>query len=220
MPLTTAPECEKDIEGRFTIRLSADSHRPSRLSVRARTCCGTAAGCAVAHRRHLPWPERPPSPRAWYGFGTRWKFTPRPYPPGVAPAPTIPGGKAVRTPLRDAADQPGPPPAAAVAETARAALLPAAARVVAGSGHPRRPWSRHRDPRLPLRSGPRRGFAAGPWIPPPLLQRHRIPCLPTVPNSVPATLLTAWGGFPLAANRGFPVKITGFFLWEHRKRVG
>ena len=165
--LATASECEYDAGGRFTNLASGDSHRPSRLSAGAATSCGPAARWPVAHERFGPWWERPASPRAWYGFGTRCEFTPRPCPPGVAPAPTIPGGKAVRTPLRDTADQPYPPPAAAVAQIARAALLPASARVVAGSRPPpRRPWPRHRDPRLPLRSGPRPGFkTAGPRRP-------------------------------------------------------
>ena len=148
--------------GRFTLWPSGDSHLPSCLSRRAATSCNPAARLPVAHERLGPWRERPPSPRAWYGFGARWKFTPRPFPSGVAPAPTIPGGKAVRTPLWGAADQPDPPAAAAVAKTARAALLPAPARVVADSSHPRRPWPRHRDPRLPLRSGPRPGFTPRP----------------------------------------------------------
>jgi len=158
--LRTALECVNDMNGRFTLRPSADAHLPSCLSCGAATSCGPAARWPVAHERLGSWRERPPSPRARYGFGARWKFTPRPCPPGVAPAPTIPGGKAVRTPLRDAADQPDPPPAAAVAQTARAALLPASARVVAGSGHPRRPWPRHRVPRLPLRNGPSPGFTS------------------------------------------------------------
>ena len=149
--------------GRFTLRSASDAHLPSCLSCGAATSCGWPPGSPVAHERLGPWRERPPSPKARYGFGARWKFTPRPCPPGVAPAPTIPGGKAVRTPLRDAADQPGPPPAAAVAQTARAALLPESARVFAGSRPPpRRPWPRHRDPRLPLRNGPRPGFTARP----------------------------------------------------------
>jgi len=106
--LATASECEYDAGGRFTNLASGDSHRPSRLSAGAATSCGPAARWPVAHERFGPWWERPASPRAWYGFGTMWRFTPRPCPPGVAPAPTIPGGKAVRTPLRDEADRPEP----------------------------------------------------------------------------------------------------------------
>ena len=166
LPLTTAPECENDRGGRFTLWSASGAQLPSCLSCGAATSCGPIARSSVARERLGPWRERPPSPRAWYGFGTRWKFAPRPCPPGVAPAPTIPGGKAVRTPLRDAADQPDPPAAAAVAKTARAALLPAPARGVADSSHPRRPWPRHRDPRLPLRSGPRPGFTSRPRRPP------------------------------------------------------
>ena len=100
-----------------------------------------------------------PSPRARYGFGARWRFTPRPCPPGVATASTIPGGKAVRTPPWNAANQPAP---AAAAQTARA-VLPASVR-------PRGRWLRPPTstsaptPRSAsaLRSGPRPGFAAGP----------------------------------------------------------
>ena len=155
------------MEGRFTLWPSGDSHRPSRISAGAATSCGPAVRSPVTHERFGPWWERPPSPRARYGFGPRWKFTPRPCPPGVAPAATIPGGKAVRTPPWNAATQPAPPAAAAVAQTARAALLPASARVVAGSRPPpRRPWPRHRDPRLPLRNGPRPGFTSRPRRPP------------------------------------------------------
>ena len=164
--LTAALECENDVGGRFTLWPSGDAHLPSCLSRGAAPPCGPIARSYEAHEPRGPWRERPPSPRARYGFGTRWKFTPRPFPSGVAPAPTIPGGKAVRTPLWDAADQPDPPAAAAVAKTARAALLPAPARVVDDSSHPRRPWPRHRDPRLPLRGGPRPGFTARPRRPP------------------------------------------------------
>ena len=85
--------------GRFTLWSASDAQPPSCLSCDAATSCGPIARSSVARERLGPWRERPPSPRARYGFGTRWKFTPRPCPPGVAPAPTIPGGKAVRTPL-------------------------------------------------------------------------------------------------------------------------
>ena len=80
LQLTAALECENDVGGRFTLRLSGDSHQASCLSAGAATSCGTAAGCAVAHRRHLPWRERPPSPRARYGLGARWKCAPSPPP--------------------------------------------------------------------------------------------------------------------------------------------
>ena len=42
--------------------------------------------------------ERPPRPRAWYGFGRRCVFTPLPPSLGVAPDLSIPGGKAIRVP--------------------------------------------------------------------------------------------------------------------------
>ena len=79
--------------------------RPAYPAVRQRLAAGLPR-LPVAHERLGPWRERPPSPRAWYGFGARWQFTPRPLPPGSLPQPAIPGGKAIRTPLLDAADQP------------------------------------------------------------------------------------------------------------------
>ena len=48
LPLTTAPECENDIEGRFTIRPSGNAQGPSRLSARAARSCGLAARPPVA----------------------------------------------------------------------------------------------------------------------------------------------------------------------------
>lgn len=73
-----APRCENDAGGRFTLRPSGDSQRPSRLSAGAATSCATAAGCAVAHRRQVPWRERPASPRARCGVGPSVFSHPRP----------------------------------------------------------------------------------------------------------------------------------------------
>ena len=42
------------------------------------TSCGTAAGCAVAYRRQVPWRERPPAPRAWCGIAPSVFSHPRP----------------------------------------------------------------------------------------------------------------------------------------------
>ena len=39
--------------------------------------------------------ERPPKPRAWYGRGALRVFTRCPRPPGVAPDPSVPRGKAI-----------------------------------------------------------------------------------------------------------------------------
>ena len=78
--LTTVLECEIDMEGRFTLWHSGDSHRPSRPSAGAATSCGPAARSPVAHERFGPWWERPASPKARYGLGARWKLTPRPPP--------------------------------------------------------------------------------------------------------------------------------------------
>ncbi len=101
-----------------------------------------------------------PSPRAWYGFGARWKFTPRPCPPGVATAPSIPGGKAIQTPLRKAADNRSSVTGRLRPNGLAPFLLPASERGVTSSGQQRRPGPRHRDPRLPLlRSSHRLGFA-------------------------------------------------------------
>ena len=151
---------------RCALRVSGGAHRTSCSSRSAARSCGSAAGSPVAHQQLGPWRERPPSQRARYGFGARWRFTPRPFPPGVATASTIPGGKAVRTPPWNAANQPAPPAAAAVAQTARA-VLPASVR-------PRGRWLRPPTstsaptPRSAsaLRSGPRPGFTRRPWRPP------------------------------------------------------
>lgn len=64
------------------------------------------------------WPrgrgwERPPSPRAWYGFGGRCVCAPLPPPLGVAPRPTIPGGKAVQSPFGELGCAPTAKPVAA-----------------------------------------------------------------------------------------------------------
>jgi len=154
------------MEGGFTLWPSGDSHRPYRLPAVAATSCGPVAGSPGAPQPLGPWRERPTSPRAWYGFGARWRFTPRPCPSGVATAASIPSGKAVRTPPWNAANQPAPPGAAAVAQTARA-VLPASVR-------PRGRWLRPPTstsaptPRSAsaLRSGPRPGFTPRPWRPP------------------------------------------------------
>ena len=50
--------------------------------------------------------ERPLAPRAWCGLATSVDSHPRPGLPEVAPEPKVPCGKAIRTPPRDAADQP------------------------------------------------------------------------------------------------------------------
>ena len=89
-----ATPCENDVGGRFTIRPSRDSHRPSCLSAGAEKPCGTAAGSTLAHRRQVPWRERPPSPRARCGIAPSVSSHPRPCLPGVAPGPAIPCGKA------------------------------------------------------------------------------------------------------------------------------
>ena len=92
-PHHAAPRCENDDGGRFTLRPADDSHRRSRLYGGLPTSCGTAAGCAVAHRRRVPWRERPPAPRAWCGIEASVFSHPRPRLPGVAPAPTIRAGR-------------------------------------------------------------------------------------------------------------------------------
>ena len=52
----------------------------------------------MAQERLGPWRERPPSPRAWYGFGCRCVFTPLPRPLGVAPEPAIRAGRQFSAP--------------------------------------------------------------------------------------------------------------------------
>ena len=159
-PAYAAPERENDTRRRLTLWPSGVAHLPSFVSCRAATSHVSAARQPVAHERLGPWRERPPSPRARYGLGTRWKLTPRPSPPGVAPAPSIPAGRPSRRRCETAADQPIflrlPPLPKRLARF----LLPAWERGVGGLGH--------HDPRLPLPNARRLGFAAGPWRPPQL----------------------------------------------------
>ena len=60
---------------RCALRASGGARRTSCSSGSAARSCGSAAGSPVAHQRPGPWRERPPSPRAWYGFGRRCVFT-------------------------------------------------------------------------------------------------------------------------------------------------
>ncbi len=109
-----------------------------------------------------PWPERPPSPRARYGFGARWKFTPRPCPPGVAPAPSIPAGRPPETPLCDGGGSTNPLPCWHRCPNGLAPVPYARLRTRGRWPRPpTRPWPRHRAPRLPLRS-------ASVWVSPPV----------------------------------------------------
>ena len=66
----------------FAFRRCAPGPRPS---ASATTSCGRAARSPVAHGPLGLWRERPPSPRAWYGFGRRCVFTLLPPPPGSLP---------------------------------------------------------------------------------------------------------------------------------------
>jgi len=137
---------------RCTVDLFLIPQRGKVLRLRRRVARGAPAARAVA--------VATPSPRAWYGFGARWKFTPRPCPPRVATAPSIPGGKAIQTPLRKAADNRSSVTGRLRPNGLAPFLLPASERGVTSSGHQRRPGPRHRDPRLPLlRSSHRLGFA-------------------------------------------------------------
>ena len=54
--------------------------------------------------------ERPPSPKAWCGFGGRCVFTACRRPLGVAPIPAIPGGKAIARRCEAAARDPSARP--------------------------------------------------------------------------------------------------------------
>ena len=70
---------------RCALRPSGDAHEGPRLSASKTTSCGRAARSPVAH-----WPrgrgrERPPNPRAWYGFGGRCVCAPLPPTLRVAP---------------------------------------------------------------------------------------------------------------------------------------
>ena len=165
-------ERANDVGVRCALRPSRDAHRGCRPSAGATTSCGIAAGCAVAHEALGPWRERPPSPRAWYGFGARCVCTPLPLPPGVAPDPSIPGGKAVQRRFRGA----GSP-----------ARLPPIPRDV---GHRRaRPKPRRRGPRPPP-AQPRRGRSGGGLIGPTVRANHCRPLIARV-LSIRAVILAS-----------------------------
>ena len=99
--------CDNDAGGRFTIRPSGYSHESRRLSRRGATSCGFATW--------WPW-HTGRSRRDWSnplaGGSVRRSgecvLTTRPPPPGVAPAPVIPRGKADRPLFRGVA-APRPP---------------------------------------------------------------------------------------------------------------
>ena len=77
---------------RFTLRRPGDSHGafPPHPLARQRLALPRSRPASAVRGRHRPRRERPPSPRAWYGFGRRCVFTPLPPSLGVAPDPSIP----------------------------------------------------------------------------------------------------------------------------------
>ena len=88
--LRAVPERANDTGVRCALRASGDAHRGYRASGGAATSCGSAAPPSVAHwPRRRGW-ERPPSPRAWYGFGGRCVCAPLSPTLRVAPRPAIP----------------------------------------------------------------------------------------------------------------------------------
>ena len=122
--LTAALECANDAGVRFTLRRPGDSHGASRLSA------GAAASCAYA--------DRPASAvrAALTGTGATHQSeglvrvrgrvclrTPAPRPPGVAPEPIIPCGKASKRRGQHGGST-DPPPTAAIAQTYRSKRSP------------------------------------------------------------------------------------------------
>ena len=88
--LRAVPERANDVGVRCALQASGDAHRGYRSSAGAATSCGSAARSPMAHwPRRRGW-ERPPSPRARYGFGGRCVCAPLSPTLRVAPRPAIP----------------------------------------------------------------------------------------------------------------------------------
>ena len=83
------------------IHIAADAHPP-----RAQRPAALRSNRPLPDGPHRSWRERPPAPRAWCGIAPSVDSHLRPCLPEVAPEPEIPCGKAIRTPPRNAADQP------------------------------------------------------------------------------------------------------------------
>ena len=101
--LTAALECANDAGVRFTLRRPGDSHGASRLSAGAAASCASADRPASAVRaapsEAVATPQAEGLVRAW---GQVCFHTPDPRPPGVAPDPSVPRGKAIERRCRAA----------------------------------------------------------------------------------------------------------------------
>ena len=122
--LTAALECANDAGVRFTLRRPGDSHGASRLSA------GAAASCASADRPASAVRAAPSVAVATHQSeglvrvrGRVCLRTPAPRPPGVAPEPIIPCGKASKRRGQHGGST-DPPPTAAIAQTYRSKRSP------------------------------------------------------------------------------------------------
>ena len=122
--LTAALECANDAGVRFTLRRPGDSHGASRLSA------GAAASCASADRPASAVRAAPSEAVATHQSeglvrvrGRVCLRTPAPRPPGVAPEPIIPCGKASKRRGQHGGST-DPPPTAAIAQTYRSKRSP------------------------------------------------------------------------------------------------
>ena len=122
--LTATLECANDAGVRFTLRRPGDSHGASRLSA------GAAASCASADRPASAVRAAPAVVGATHQSeglvrvrGRVCLRTPAPRPPGVAPEPIIPCGKASKRRGQHGGST-DPPPTAAIAQTYRSKRSP------------------------------------------------------------------------------------------------
>ena len=120
--LTAALECANDAGVRFTLRRPGDSHGASRLSA------GAAASCASADRPASAVRAAPSEAVATHqsegpGTGSGPGVLAHPRPPGVAPEPIIPCGKASKRRGQHGGST-DPPPTAAIAQTYRSKRSP------------------------------------------------------------------------------------------------
>ena len=91
---TPGPRCARHVRGQCTNLSGCDLHGHGLLSLWPLAVARVAARTSVQTGRHRRGGERPPDLTIWYGHGASAVFTAPPRPPGVAPGPTIPSGKA------------------------------------------------------------------------------------------------------------------------------
>ncbi len=123
--LTAGLECANDVGVRFTLWPSGDSQGPSRVSTGGAVSCASVARTAGAARAApaVAGATHHQSEGLVRVRGRVCLRTPAPHPPGVAPEPIIPCGKASKRRGQHGGST-DPPPTAAIAQTYRSKRSP------------------------------------------------------------------------------------------------